>query len=156
MKQFGISNERWLDECTLTSGQPSAEQFGRLASEGVEVVIDLAPTDARYSIEDEAGLMQRLGIEYHFLPVDFKAPTLADFVRFCAVYHASAGRRRLVHCAANYRVSAFVAHYQMIYHGWTTEQADAWVADIWKMADYPVWERFVRMLRDNLFVARAA
>ncbi len=156
MKPFGIANERWLDARTLTSGQPSAEQFALLRDDGFDLVIDIAPTDARYSIDDEAGLMRRLGIEYHFQPVDFKAPTLADFVRFCTVYHATAGRKRLVHCAGNFRVSAFVAHYKMIHDGWTEAQADAWVADVWKLADYPVWDAFVRRLRADLFVARAA
>jgi protein tyrosine phosphatase (PTP) superfamily phosphohydrolase (DUF442 family) len=95
-------------------------------------------------------------MDYYFVPVDFKKPTLDDFLRFSAIFCETEGRKRLVHCAANYRASAFIAHYRLRAGAWSTQQADEWVAGIWDTAAFPVWQTFIQMLRANFDVVRAA
>jgi len=155
MKNFGIRNEKWLDETTLTAGQPSSEQLGELAADGFRAVINIAPFDTRYSIDDEEGCVCRHGMNYYFLPVDFKQPTLNDFLRFSAIFRETEGRKRIVHCAANYRVSAFISRYQVMVGAWSTQQADEWVAGIWSTVEFPVWQVFIQTLRANLDIVRA-
>ena len=41
-------------------------------------------------------------------------------------------RRRLVHCAANKRVTAFLGLYRAIRHGWDVEKAFAPMRKIWE------------------------
>ena len=51
-----IHNYLRIDDALATSGQPSMEELGAAARDGVEVVINLAlHDDPRYSLPDEAG-----------------------------------------------------------------------------------------------------
>lgn len=151
-----LCNAKWIDEHTLTAGQPTDAHFAELAKAGVTTVINLAPFDTRYSIDDEAGCVYRNGMQYRFLPVDFKQPTLADFNRFADVFRSVAGRKTLVHCAANYRVSVFVSHYKMLHEGWSAGQADEWIAGIWDTSAFPVWQTFIGTLRASMHAGRAS
>ncbi|UVE64516.1 protein tyrosine phosphatase family protein [Burkholderia pyrrocinia] len=150
MNLSDMRNAKWIDAQTLTAGQPTDVQFAELARDGVTTVINLAPFDTRYSIDDEEGCVRRSGMQYHFLPVDFKQPALEDFDRFADLFRQVAGGRTLVHCAANYRVSVFVSHYKMIHDGWSAAQADEWIAGIWNTAEFPVWQTFIQTLRASL------
>jgi hypothetical protein len=60
------------------------------------------------------------------------------------------GSRTLVHCAANFRVSAFYGLYAMKHLGWSVEQAEAFRATIWDGSDYPVWEAFISQMQQRL------
>ena len=64
-----IYNYRSVDEELVTSGQPTEVQLQAAAQEGVRTVINLAPSDKRGSLPDEAGFVQALGMTYHHIPV---------------------------------------------------------------------------------------
>src|SRR6516165_3362333 len=108
-----------------TGGQPSEEQIRELSGAGFEVIVNLGLLDPRYGLADEAGLVQSLGREYHHVPVDFSAPQSNDLHRFFDVMDASRDKKVFVHCAANYRVSSFVALYGQARLGWSQDEADA-------------------------------
>ena len=57
--------------------------------------------------------------------------------------------RTLLHCAANFRVSAFYGLYAVKHLGWSVEQAEAFRAPIWESSDYPVWEAFISRLQER-------
>ena len=81
---------------------------------------------------------------YHHLPVEWANPTEADMGAFEQLMRAlSADSRTLLHCAANFRVSAFYGLYAMKHLGWSAAQAEAFRAPIWDGSDYPVWEAFI-------------
>ena len=65
------------------------------------------------------------------------------FAAFEQAMGATAGHKTLIHCAANFRVTAFYALYAHKHLGWTAGQAEAFRARIWAGSDYPVWEAFV-------------
>lgn len=140
-----IRNFVAVSDRLATAGQPSEEQLAEVAALGFEVVVNLGLVDPRYCLPDEAGLARRLGLEYHHVPVEFAAPTSADFRRFEAVMAASAGRRTFVHCAANYRVSCFVALHAEAALGWSREQADAHVQRVWQPDE--VWRALMAEVR---------
>ena len=143
-------NFRALDDARLlTAGQPNEEQLEDAARQGVKVVINLAlHDDPRYSLPDEAGSVRALGMQYVHIPVQFNAPTENDLRAFCTTMDAHKGDKRLVHCAANYRVTAFVGLYRVLCDGWTVEAAFAPMRSVWEPDE--VWQAFIaRMLAQS-------
>ena len=105
--------------------------------------LTLAPLlpDARYCLPDEAGLARSLGLDYTHIPVPFDAPAVDDFRAFRATMDRLAGKRVLVHCAANFRVTSFVALWGEAAQGWPTERADALARTFWEPNE--TWQRFL-------------
>ena len=128
-----------------TAGQPSEAQLREIASEGYDVVVNLGLLDPRYCLADEAGSVASLGLAYHHIPVDFTAPRHDDLKRFLEVMDASTGKKVFVHCAANYRVSSFVALYGESKLGWSAEQGDAHIQRVWQ--PNPPWVQFISEAR---------
>ena len=78
-----IFNYLKIDYNFSTSGQPSESGFELISQAGFQTVINLAPHNVENSLKDEAGLLQRLSIEYVHIPVDFFNPKEIDFRAFC-------------------------------------------------------------------------
>jgi protein tyrosine phosphatase (PTP) superfamily phosphohydrolase (DUF442 family) len=124
-----------------TAGQPSEAQLREVADAGFEVVVNLGLLDPRYCLPDEAGTVASLGLAYHHIPVDFNAPKGDDFARFLDVMDASRDKKVFVHCAANYRVSSFVALYAESRLGWSQAEADAHMRRVWEPNE--TWSSFI-------------
>jgi protein tyrosine phosphatase (PTP) superfamily phosphohydrolase (DUF442 family) len=136
-----IRNVREVDASLLTSGQPSEDQLAAVARSGVEVVINLAPHDAPSALKDEAGCVAALSLDYVHIPVAFSAPTEKDLAAFFDAMDANRGRKTLVHCAANKRVTAFLGLYRIIRLGWVPDEAFALMRSVWEPD--AVWSRFI-------------
>ncbi len=143
MSTKNIYNYRSVNEQIGTGGQPSKEQLRSAAAEGVKTIINLATIDPRYSLDDEEGLVRSLGMAYHHIPVEWENPQESDFEAFEAVMQAQPTGKILIHCAANFRVTAFYSLFAMKHLGWTEAQADDFRASIWRGSDYPIWEKFI-------------
>jgi hypothetical protein len=83
--------------------------------------------------------------------VQFDAPTLEDFREFVAAMDECTGDKILVHCAANYRVSSFMAVYGEMKLGWTREQGDAHARKLWPLNE--TWSEFLASCRSELLGA---
>jgi len=138
---FGIYNFRRLSSALTTSGQPDEAQFAALRDAGVETVINLALSNSPRALPDEAATLAALGLRYIHIPVEFTAPTEADFETFAAVMQGLGDTAVHVHCAANYRVSAFLYRYRVERLGWSAERARFDLDAVWE-AD-AVWQRFL-------------
>lgn len=136
-----ISNYRLIAETLSTGGQPTEAQLRALREQGTEVVINVAPYDARYSIEDEPGLVCSLGMEYHYFPITFGSPKLGDYLHVKALLEANDRRKVFLHCAANYRVSVLAGNYAVAKFDWTLQARDSFIRGIWKIEDFPAWVR---------------
>ncbi len=134
---------RGINPQLSTSGLLSPEQLAELAGEGYEAVINLLPDDSPYAIAGERDIVTDQGIDYTYIPVDFAAPTAEDFEQFVSAMQANGERKLMVHCAANYRVSAFFGIYGVKHLGWSVEQAYEFITAIFDLSEKPVWERFV-------------
>jgi len=145
-----IVNYRKVDDWLITGGQPTEEQLKSAAAEGVKTVINLATINPRYSLEDEEGLVCSLGMTYYHIPVDWENPQESDFEAFEAVLKQLAEEKTLIHCAANFRVTAFYSLYALKHLGWSEAQADEFRASIWRGSDHPVWERFISRMKANI------
>jgi protein tyrosine phosphatase (PTP) superfamily phosphohydrolase (DUF442 family) len=144
-----ILNFRKVNDQILTGGQPTEDQLRSAAADGVQVVVNLAVTDPRVSLPDEGGLVTSLGLDYHHIPVEWERPTGGDFDAFVNVMQANTGKRVLIHCAANYRVTAFCSLYGMQNLGWSEAQADALRASVWERK-YPIWDEFIQAMKARI------
>jgi protein tyrosine phosphatase (PTP) superfamily phosphohydrolase (DUF442 family) len=137
-----IYHYRLIDPLLATSGQPSEAQLRDIAEAGYVVVINLAlHDDPRYSLADEAGSVQALGLDYIHIPVRFDAPSEADLASFFAAMDARRGKRIWVHCAANIRVTAFLGLYRVLRDGWAVPRAFEPMYDFWQ--PNAVWSAFI-------------
>jgi protein tyrosine phosphatase (PTP) superfamily phosphohydrolase (DUF442 family) len=144
-----IYNYLKINAGTFTSGQPTENQLRDAAAEGVQVVINLATLGSETTLDDEAGLVKSLGMDYIHIPVAWDKPTVDDFAAFLDAMESVAGKKVLIHCVANYRVTAFYSLYAMKILGWSKMQADDLMAKIWDDNDYAVWDAFVKFIRRN-------
>ena len=136
-------NFRRIDDRLTTSGLVPPDALAELGADGIDAVIDLLPATVDHAVAGEADIVAAQGVDYVAIPVDFDAPAADDFAAFAAAMDAHEGQRVHVHCAANYRVSAFYALYAEQCGRWTRAHADAFVADLWDPAEYPAWSAFM-------------
>ncbi len=143
MSIFDITNFTPLTETLSTCGQPTEAQFAEIAREGIQVIINLAVNTSTSALQDEAGIVKALGLEYLHIPVIWDEPKLADLEKFFAALETHRGKHILIHCALNYRASAFTALWRTLKLGWEVERAFAVQRSIWSLDEYPVWKAFV-------------
>ena len=104
-------NFRRVSDRVTTSGLVNAEQLATLGGEGYHAVINLLPDSYEHAVHDEATIVRDQGLDYVYIPVDFAAPTHDDFAAFSDAMDAHSDDQVHVHCAANFRVSAFYGLY---------------------------------------------
>jgi protein tyrosine phosphatase (PTP) superfamily phosphohydrolase (DUF442 family) len=146
-----IKNFVALDDRLATSGQPTEAQLADVAAAGFQAVVNLGLLDPSYCLPDEAGSVASLGLSYHHIPVRFDAPKVEDFRAFVQTMDRLADQRVFVHCAANFRVSVFVALWGELRLGWTRERADRHVERLWRPSQG--WAAFLERCREELFAA---
>jgi protein tyrosine phosphatase (PTP) superfamily phosphohydrolase (DUF442 family) len=152
----GILNFIKVSDEIATGGQPTEEQLEAASAEGFAAVINLGLLEPRYALPDEAGLVRSLGMAYTHIPVLWEDPRESDFEAFERAMDQRPAGRTLIHCAANFRVTAFYSLYARKRLGWSAEQAAELRARIWKGRDNPVWERFVGRMTERIEAALAA
>jgi uncharacterized protein (TIGR01244 family) len=142
MSTTDIYNYRRVNERLVTAGQPTPEQLKSAAEDGFRTVINLATRKSDNALADEAGLVQELGLVYHHIPVEWDNPTVSDWAAFEQALRAAPGKT-LVHCAANFRATAFYGLYALKNLGWSEAQFETFRGSIWQGSDYPIWEKFI-------------
>lgn len=136
-------NFKQISSSVTTAGVLTNQQLEKLGSEGYEVVVCLLPSDSEYAVNDERSIVEKQDIKYVYIPVDFAAPTEEDYQKFAAEVTGLSGKKAILHCAANYRVTAFYAIYANQELGWSKNQAWELISSIWDISEYPVWNEFV-------------
>ena len=143
-------NFRRVSDRVTTSGTVPAEDLAALRANGYDVVVNLLPDRSEYAVEGEATIVGDQGVDYVYIPIDFAAPNHEQFEEFSAAMDANADKTIHVHCAANYRVSAFYSLYAMRQEWWSAEQADEHLRSIWTQGEYPVWDEFIAAERARM------
>ncbi len=131
-----------LDDRITTSGQPTEQQLIEIALMGARHVINLAPHDHATALLDEAASVRGTGMSYTNIPVVFQNPTSDDFSRFCSVMAGVESVPVHVHCAANYRVAAFLYRYRCKVLGVDDARARADLDKVWRPEG--VWVDFIK------------
>lgn len=146
-----IYNFRWRAPDLATGGQPLEDELQAVAAAGFDVVINLALLDAEYSLDDEPGLVRALGMDFFHIPVIWEAPTQENLLQFFQVMEQVQGRSVFLHCAANMRVSVFLALYRILQCGWPRSDAMAAVTDIWEPD--AVWQAFIHQSLKSISIS---
>ncbi len=133
---------RVSDQLT-TSGLVPTGGLKALASQGYQVVINLLPDTSEYAISDERNIVESQGIEYIYIPVDFRYPTLSNFAEFSKALDEVLSKKVHIHCAANYRVSVFYSLYERNRRRWCHKEAMSFIQNIWQPAEHPGWSEFI-------------
>ena len=133
----GIKNYRWLDNRIATAGQPDRQELEAVAEAGYQAVINLHTSS---DLPDEGDVVRDLGLEYVHINVPWEHPERSHLERFFAAMEARKGQRLFVHCAANKRVSAFIALYRIHRQGWPVDRA---MEPVDLSTFPPVWQAFI-------------
>lgn len=131
-----------------SAGQPSKEQLTLLPGAGFERVVYIAFVNGRDAIADEGSIVKELGLDYIHIPVVWDAPTKSDFYAFAGAMQREPERKTLLHCAANFRASAFSLLYRVLHEGVSVAAAKADMYSIW--TPNQVWKDLIfEVLEDN-------
>ena len=143
-----IFNYLQISDLIATSGQPTESQIAAIKEAGYQVLINLAPLEKfETTLPNEAAFVESLGMEYVHIPVIWNKPTLEDFDRFVQVMQANGDRPVFVHCAGNFRVSAFMYLYRRIYQNIDEEEAQKDLHKLWVPDD--TWQRLMKEVMGN-------
>lgn len=148
MKLENIKKFMSITSELATAGQPSEDQLNEVFHAGFEVVINLGLLDPKYCLKDEATLVKSLGLQYHHIPVSFQEPNLDDLQNFFDILNRLKNKKVFVHCAANKRVSCFIALYGEAKLGWSRKKADDIIKTIWHPDE--VWKLFIGHVRTKI------
>lgn len=129
----------------ITSGLPTEQQFEQLAQAGIKTVINLIPNDNPNALPDELQIVTQLGMNYHNISVDWQNPTQENLAQFYRLMQQNGDAPVLVHCAANYRASAFYYLYQTRQNTAPSmaEALTPWGDLQQSFAEYPQWKKLI-------------
>jgi len=136
----------------ITAGLPSEAQFDTLQQAGVDIVINLIPDGNSSGHEDEASLVKAAGMKYESISVDWEQPNIENVERFFSIMNANRNKDILVHCAANYRASAFYYLYQATQLKQDSEQQKLQTLAPWgdleaSLKEYPQWQVLMEQVK---------
>ena len=129
-----------------SSGQPNEHEFKWISQSGFQVVINLAMPDSENAIPEEGYIVTANKMTYVHIPVPFDSPNVEHLRQFLRVMRSFLNHQIWVHCALNYRVSAFLFHYHRLIEGEEIEHAKRVMLPSWK--PNPIWQKFLA-LADN-------
>ena len=136
-------NFRKIHDDLTTSGVVRPDCLKTLASQGYEVLVNLMPDASEYAVADERAIVKSQKLEYIYIPVDFKQPKHSDFVQFSEALDRVLDKKVHIHCAANYRVSAFYALYAANRGYWSPDRAWKFILEVWQPAEHSGWSEFI-------------
>ncbi|MDX9899956.1 MAG: protein tyrosine phosphatase family protein [Aliarcobacter sp.] len=143
-----ILNHIKINELISTSGQLKIEEFELIANEGFEVVINLAVPTTSNSLENEDKIVSNLNMTYIHIPVSFENPKISDLKLFLNILQSLGANKVWIHCAKNYRVSAFIYVYHKYILHTPFEEIDLSIFDIWKPS--LIWQELMKVSIEDL------
>ncbi len=149
-----IKAVQFNSDTVITAGLPTKAEFEQLASAGVEVVINLIPNGNSSGHADEASLVNNVGMQYEHISVDWQQPTMTDVEHFFDIMDANADKDILVHCAANYRASAFYYLYQIKQGAadslaYKQQTLAPWGDLTQSLQEYPQWNTLIETVKSK-------
>jgi protein tyrosine phosphatase (PTP) superfamily phosphohydrolase (DUF442 family) len=146
-----ILNYIKINELISTSGQPKIEELELIANEGFEVVINLAMPTTSNALKNEDKIVSSLNMSYIHIPVDFENPKLSDLKLFLNILQALGANKVWIHCAKNYRVSAFMYVYHKYILHTPFEEIDLSIFEKWQPS--LVWQELMKVQLEDLYKA---
>jgi protein tyrosine phosphatase (PTP) superfamily phosphohydrolase (DUF442 family) len=141
----GFYNFRENADFISSSGAITENGLASLVTQGYQLIINLLPDSSEKALMNEQELAESGNIKYFYIPVDFNHPLETDYLQFVDILKANPNQKIHIHCACNYRASAFYAVYAFENNLLSKDEALAFIADIWQPAEFPVWASFLHM-----------
>ena len=138
MDETSIYNYKFLTEGLASSGQPTEDEISIIIKAGYSIVINLGLHNSDYSINNEASIFQENNVTYIHIPVIFEAPQEKDLDVFIKTLNKYKESKIFIHCAANKRVSVFIALYRMLTLDWEKDKAIKELNTVWQPNE--VWQ----------------
>lgn len=139
-----IKNYALVSISMATSGQPTEKQIEEIRENGFQVVINLGLLNQPYSLENEKGKVESLGMKYVHIPIAFESPGEDQFNQFVMAMDEFGDKKVFLHCAANYRASSFAYLYGMIKEKWDVGKAEEYLRKVWE--PNPTWRAFIETI----------
>jgi protein tyrosine phosphatase (PTP) superfamily phosphohydrolase (DUF442 family) len=136
-----IYNFKQVSELLACSGQPRDGQLQALAANGYQVIVNLGLLNTKYALKDESASVTALGLEYYHLPILFDDPKTEDLLAFIKIMGQHQNDKTLVHCAANYRASAFTGLYLLATGKLDEDAMHEFIEEVWQPD--AVWDQFI-------------
>lgn len=137
-----IKNVLNVTATITSSGQPTIKQFVQIAEQGYQVIINLAMPDSSTAIQEEGAIVACLGMTYIHIPVPFDAPDQKYLQQFFNIMKVFSAHKVWVHCALNYRASAFLYLYLRIVEQQSAKQASSALLPSWEPNE--IWSEFLK------------
>lgn len=131
-----------VSDLLACAGQPTEEQLKQLAEDSYQVIVNLGLLETKYALSNEAALVEKLGMDYLHIPVIFESPQLSELADFIVYMDHHTDKKVMVHCAANYRASAFMGLYLFSKAELTEEEMQNFIEDVWQ--PNTVWQAFIK------------
>ena len=141
MNESAIYKYKSLTDNIATGGQPTEDELIYISKAGYSVVINLGLHDTDYSVENEASYLKNKNIKYIHIPVIFDEPKQKDLMAFINILDSHINSKIFIHCAANKRVSVFIALYRILSLGWTRNKAIKELETVW--LPNKIWQSFI-------------
>ena len=144
-----ILNYLKVNELIATSGQPLESEFEDIKNEEYEVIINLALSDSSNAIENEDKIVTSLGMSYFHIPVNFDNPSISDLKLFLNLLQSLGSNKVWVHCALNYRASAFMYVYHKYVLKTPFEDLDLSIFNEWQPNQ--IWQDLMKTSLEELY-----
>lgn len=143
-----IYNFVQLTDNIATSGQPLEGEFALISKSSHKAVINIAMHNSDDAIANEGYIVTALGMSYFHIPVPFESPTIEHLRLFIKVMACFEGEKVWAHCAANYRVSAFMYQYLKLLHSISSKEAKSSIFDVWHPND--AWKGIMALSKKEI------
>jgi len=147
-----ISNYFALPMSLGTSGQPTVNQFTAIRAAGFDVVVNLAMPDSDNALANEGALVSENGMTYVHIPVPWDAPNANHLAQFFGVMDAMLAQNKKVwvHCAANYRASAFSYKYLTMTQGLSEPESTTPLLTKWLPYMDEAWQGIMQITSSDM------
>lgn len=147
-----ILNFFLITETVGTAGQPTKAQFSAVKNADFSAVVNLNVSNSENALPEEGDIISSLGMKYIHIPVPWDAPSVSHLKQFFAVIDAmeAAGDKVFVHCAANYRVSAFMYKYLTLRKNFSPADATSPVLKKWLPEMDDNWKSIIELTADQI------
>lgn len=115
-------NARNITNDIAISGQPTADELGRMAEQGYRTVVNLRTADEPGIVADEERIVEGAGLTYAAIPVSPDTLDDAAVERFSQALASVDGTPALVHCKGAGRAGMMTLLHLAIQNGWSLEQ----------------------------------
>ena len=141
-----------ITETVGTAGQPTKAQFSDIKNANFSVVVNLNMPNSENALQEEEIIVSSLGMRYFHIPVPWDAPSVSHVKQFFEVMDTTeaVGDKVFVHCAANYRVSAFMYKYLTLRKNISPTEATSPVLKNWLPKMNEEWKSVIELTADQI------